>query len=182
MSLPTASPDVEITASDLGASPLSLTHKLKATFLLLSLLSVLSVHSPFLPTTVQAFGHAFTNLVGQEHRWNMFSADPRGDSLNLKALLVLEDGRTRDWTIDRDRFGGDLAFYHWVKWMETAVLEPYKARLPEFAGWLALSSSDAVSEVFVFGERRLGPPAGKPAPPPVVIELGHYKARADGSG
>ncbi|HJQ96616.1 MAG TPA: hypothetical protein VJ935_13040 [Acidimicrobiia bacterium] len=152
--------------------------KIKLVFLFLSVLSVLAVHIPVLPLTVQALGHGFTNLVGQEHRWTMFSADPRGDSLDLWAQLELEGGRILEWKIDRDRTGGDLSFYHWVKWMETAVLEPSKAHLPEFADWLALSSSLPVREIVIFGERREGPPVGEPPAPSVVVELGRYLPRS----
>ena len=181
MSLLTAKSEMKV-PFDPGTTPFSLLRKLKVALLLVSLLSVLAVHIPFLPLTVQAVGHAFTNLAGQEHRWNMFSADPRGDSLDLKAVLVLEDGRALEWTIDRHRPGGDLAFYHWVKWMESAVLEPYRVQLSEFADWLALSSPEPVREILVIGERRFGSPAGEPPLPSVVIDLGRYEVGATESG
>src|SRR5688572_17812522 len=62
-------------------SALTFMRKLKVLVLLLSLFSVVAVHMFSWPVQVQAFGHGFANLVGQEHPWTMFSADPRGISL-----------------------------------------------------------------------------------------------------
>jgi hypothetical protein len=126
--------------AELEAPSLTLLRKLKLTFLLLSLLATVAVHAPFTSPRIQALGHAFGNLVGQEHRWNMFSADPRGTSLDLWADLISDDGATQRWQIDRDRPGGDLAYYHWVKWMEAAVLLPESASLPGLAAWLSAKS------------------------------------------
>ena len=143
-------------------------------FLLLSLLAVIAVHVPVLPLPVQAFGHGFANLVGQEHRWNMFSADPRGTSLDLWAELDFADGRTRIWRIDRSRIVGDLAFYHWVKWMETAVLEPQKAELAGLAEWLADTSTAPVDGVVVYSRQRIGLLPNQPPPPADVSVLGRF--------
>ena len=148
--------------------------KVKVAFLGLSLLAIVAAHVPVLPLRVQALGHGFGNLVGQEHRWNMFSADPRGTSLDLWAEVVYEDGTRDEWRIDRTRIGGDFAFYHWVKWMETAVLEPDKARLDGLAGWLAAVSPQPVDEVIIYGQQRLGVPPGEPLPPSEVAKLGHF--------
>jgi hypothetical protein len=148
--------------------------KVKVAFLGLSLLAVISVHVPVLPLTVQAIGHGFANLVGQEHRWNMFSADPRGTSLDLWVEVVFENGTKEEWRIDRTRVGGDFAYYHWVKWMETAVLEPNKAQLDGLAAWLAAVSMGPVDEVIVYGEQRLGVPPGQPFPPSEVAQLGRF--------
>ena len=151
--------------------------KVKVAFLGLSLLAVVAAHVPVFPLTVQAFGHGFTNLVGQEHRWNMFSADPRGTSLDLWAEMVLANGSRKQWRIERNRVGGDFAYYHWVKWMETAVLEPNKARLEGLADWLAATSSTPVEEVIVYGEQRIGVPPGQPVPGSEVAELGRFTSR-----
>ena len=142
--------------------------KLKVLALLLSLFSVVAVHILSWPVQVQAFGHGFVNLVGQEHPWTMFSADPRGTSLDLWAEIVLEDGRSSEWRIERARIGGDFAFYHWVQWMETAVLNPERAQLHGLANWLAANSSSPVDEVIIYGQQRLGKP---PDTPPVAAEV-----------
>jgi hypothetical protein len=145
-----------------------LIRKLKVLALLLSLFSVVAVHISSWPVEVQAAGHAFANLVGQEHPWTMFSADPRGTSLDLWAEVVLEDGRSNEWRIERARVGGDFAFYHWVQWMETAVLNPENAQLDGLAGWLAANSSSPVAEVIVYGQQRLGRP---PSVPPALAKI-----------
>jgi hypothetical protein len=92
----------------------------------------------------------------------MFSADPRGTSLDLWVDVVYENGTTKAWRIDRDRVGGDLAYYHWVKWMETAVLEPDKAQLDGLADWLG-----AVS-----------PAVEQAAPLAEVAQLGRFRPEA----
>jgi hypothetical protein len=143
-------------------------------FLSLSLLAVVAAHVPALPLAVQALGHGFANLIGQEHRWNMFSADPRGTSLDLWAEVVSVNGTKEQWRIDRSRVGGDFGYYHWVKWMETAVLEPNKAHLDGLADWLAAISPVPVEEVVVFGEQRIGVPPGEPVPASEVAELGRF--------
>jgi hypothetical protein len=148
--------------------------KLRVAFLGLSLSAVVAAHVPALPLEVQAFGHGFANLVGQEHRWNMFSADPRGTSLDLWVEVGFGNGSKGEWRIDRTRVGADFAYYHWVKWMETAVLEPNRARLDGLAAWLAAISPAPVDEVIVYGEQRLGVPPGQPLPPSEVAELGRF--------
>ena len=118
---------------------------------------------------------SFTNLIGQEIRWTMFSADPRGTSLELWAELVFVNGRTEEWRIERSRPGGDLAYYHWVKWMETAVLEPQKAELAGLADWLADNASALVKEVVIFASQRPGlPPTESPSASEVTI-LGRFE-------
>jgi hypothetical protein len=154
--------------------------KVKVAFLSLSLLAVVAVHVSAFPLTIQAIGHGFGNLVGQEHRWNMFSADPRGTSLDLWAEVIFANSTKDLWRIDRNRLGGDFAYYHWVKWMETAVLEPNRARLDGLADWLAAISPSPVNEVIVYGEQRLGVPPGQPAPGRQVAELGRFTPRSSG--
>jgi hypothetical protein len=148
--------------------------KVKFAFLGLSLLAVVAVHMPTAPFEVQASGHGFANLVGQELSWTMFSADPRGTSLDLWADMVLANGSRKQWRIDRNRVGGDFAYYHWVQWMETAVLEPDKAQLEGLADWLAAVSSGPVNEVTVYSKQRLGVPPGQPVPISEVAELGRF--------
>jgi hypothetical protein len=133
---------------------------------------------PTWPPELQAFGHGFANLVGQEHPWTMFSADPRGTSVDLWADLVTESGRSVEWRIDRNRIGGDLAFYHWVQWMETAVLSPENGEIKGLAEWLAAESSFAVDEVIIYGEHRLGVPPGVPRPSQEVKVLGRFSGWA----
>ena len=162
----------------LSTPPTSLRKTLKLAFVSLSLLAVIAMHIPRLPLSVQAFGHGFTNLIGQEIRWTMFSADPRGTSLDLWAQLVFVDGRTEEWRIERTRPGGDLAFYHWVKWMETAVLEPQKAELGGLADWLTDTVSASVQEVVVYARQRPGLPPSEPLPPYEVTILGRYDGRS----
>jgi hypothetical protein len=153
--------------------------KLKVVALLLSLFSVIAVHLSFWPVGLQAFGHGFANLVGQEHPWTMFSADPRGTSLDLWAEIDLEDGQSSQWRIERARIGGDFAFYHWVQWMEAAVLNPESAQLHGLAEWLSANSSSPVDEVIIYGQQRLGKPPDTPPAVPEVKVLGRF---SNGSG
>jgi hypothetical protein len=148
--------------------------------LLLSLFSVVAAHIFSWPIQVQAFGHGFANLVGQEHPWTMFSADPRGTSLDLWAEIDLEDGRSREWRIERDRIGGDFAFYHWVQWMETAVLNPESAQLQGLADWLAANSSSPVAEVIIYGQQRLGKLPDRTPTAPEVKVLGRFSSGSPG--
>ncbi len=128
-----------------------LSKALALTFVLLSLLAVTAVHIPWFPLGVQAAGHSFTNLIGQEHRWNMFSADPRGTSLDLWATIEHVDGSEEAWTIDKTVAGGDFRFYRWVKWTETAVLLEPPEPLRGFAEWVGVSAKKPVQEVTVYG-------------------------------
>lgn len=162
----------------LDIPPLSLARKLKLVFVSLSLLAVIAMHIPALPLSVQAFGHGFTNLIGQEIRWTMFSADPRGTSLELWAELVFVDGRDEEWRIERGRPGGDLAFYHWIKWMETAVLDPQKAKLGGLADWLASEAPDSLREVVIYARQRPGLPPSEPLPSSEVTILGRFEVRS----
>ena len=162
----------------LDTPPLSLARKLKLAFLSLSVLAVIAMHVPALPLSVQAFGHGFSNLIGQEIRWTMFSADPRGTSLELWAELLSVDGRTEEWRIERGRPGGDLGFYHWVKWMETAVLDPHKAKLGGLADWLASKAPVPLREVVIYGRQRPGLPPNQPIPSSEVAILGRFEVRS----
>lgn len=169
-----AHPFPVIPDAEAGVARTTLLRKLKASFLLISLLAVIAVHIPALPLGVQAFGHAFGNVVGQEHRWNMFSADPRGTSLDLWAEIVRTDGQVEEWRIEQMRFGGDLAYYHWVKWMETAVLDPEHAQLDGFARWLASQSLEPIREIVVYGRLGIAGEFDEPQPPAEVIVVGRF--------
>lgn len=132
----------------------------KLAFLFLSLVSVALVHLPWLPLEAQAVGHTFTNLTGQEVRWMMFSADPRGTSLDLWAEIDYRDGTSSTWVIQRDGAGGDFGFYRMVKWMESAVLDPKPGSLEGFAAWLVDVSDKPVTRVEIWTGQRLGSPPG----------------------
>jgi hypothetical protein len=118
----------------------------------MSLLAVGAVHLPGLPITIQAAGHGASNLIGQEHRWWMFAADPPGPSFRLSATLVGRTGELHTWEIDRQRPGGDLAYYHWVKWAEVAVTNHEQANLDGLADWLLSQTDEFVSELYITGE------------------------------
>ncbi|MEX2622524.1 MAG: hypothetical protein WD651_02240 [Acidimicrobiia bacterium] len=152
-----------------GSTPLL--RLLPVVFTVVSLLGVVAVHVPWLPIGVQAAGHSLTNHIGQEVRWNMFSADPRGTALDLWATIEFEDGISETWRIDRPLAGGELREYRWVKWMETAVLLKPEDQLQGLAGWLAAQSARPVSRITVFGSER--PPSSPRAsrPQPVVSVL-----------
>lgn len=133
----------------------------KLAFLFLSLASVALVHLPWLPLEAQAVGHTFTNLTGQEIRWMMFSADPRGTSLDLWAEIDYRDGTSSTWVIPRSGVGGDFGFYRTVKWMEGAVLDPKPGSLESFATWLVGESVKPVARVEIWTGQRLGSPPGE---------------------
>ena len=141
-------------------------------FSVVSLAAVTAVHGPRLPTAVQAAGHSFTNIVGQEHPWSLFSADPRGVSLDMKAVIEFEDGTQHIWTIDRSTAGGGLRSYRWVQWMEYAVLTASRGQSEGLVLWLADSSERPVRRITVFGLQQ-GPaePGDKERPPPQISVL-----------
>jgi hypothetical protein len=130
----------------------NLLRKVKVVFLGISLFSVLAIHLPSVPLPVRLAAHAFANLIGQEHGWRMFSADPPGPSVDLFASMRTPNGETRTWEIDRRRLGGDLAHYHWVKWTETAVQYPALANLSGLTDWLVSQSDESYSEIVVYGQ------------------------------
>jgi hypothetical protein len=148
-------------------------------FLAMSVAAVVAIHIPALPVPVQAMGHAFTNAIGQDVRWNMFSADPRGTSLDLWAVLTTDTGESEVWTIDRRRPGGDLAHYHWVKWMETAVLHSERATLEGLADWLFEVVQPAAHDITIYGETAGGALPSEPPPDPKVIALLRMQNPAD---
>lgn len=149
----------------------SLLRLLPVVFTIVSLLGVVAVHLPWLPIGVQAAGHSLTNHIGQEVRWNMFSADPRGTALDLWATIEFDDGTSESWRIDRQLAGGELREYRWVKWMETAVLLTPQDQLRGLAGWLAAQSSRPVSRITIFGSERPPSLPGASRPQPVVSVL-----------
>jgi hypothetical protein len=146
----------------------ALMRKVKMLFLVLSLLSVLVVHLPVLPLVVQGAGHAFGNLLGQEHRWTMFSADPRGISVDMWATVSAGNDQTI-WSIDRT--GLDFGFYHWVKWMEVAVLEPQRVNLDGLAAWLAKRADESSAHVTVYGITQPARAPDQPHPEQEIVIL-----------
>ena len=148
---------IETARDALDGTAFSLREKLALAFTALSLLAVVAVHVSWLPLTVQAAGHSLTNLIGQEHRWNMFAADPRGTSLDMWAVIEFEDGSTDTWRIERNVTGGDFRFYRWVQWMEAAVLLRPEEQIEGLAAWLAMSQTRPVQRVVVYGRQQ--PPA-----------------------
>lgn len=149
----------------------NLLRALKMSFLGMSLAAVVAIHIPALPVPVQAMGHAFANAIGQDVRWTMFSADPRGTSIDLWALLTTDTGESEVWTINRRRPGGDLAHYHWVKWMETAVLYPDRADLEGLANWLFDEVQPAAREITIYGEAAGGALPSEPQSDSKVVAL-----------
>lgn len=145
---------------------------LKMSFLAMSLSAVVTIHVPLLPVPVQAMGHAFANAIGQEVRWTMFSADPRGTSIDLWAVLSTNPDESEVWTIDRHRPGGDLAHYHWERWMEHAVVVPERATLEGLANWLFDVVRPAAREITIYGETAGGVlPSEPPLDPEVAVLL-----------
>ncbi|HEU4750879.1 MAG TPA: hypothetical protein VFT54_07450 [Acidimicrobiia bacterium] len=162
--------EVDDRLDDRVGSP-SLLRLLPVVFTVISLLGVVAVHVPWLPIGVQAAGHSLTNHIGQEVRWNMFSADPRGTALDLWASIEFDDGTSESWRIDRPLAGGELREYRWVKWMETAVLLKPEDQLQGLAGWLASQSSRPVSRITIFGSERPPSSPGASRPQAVVSVL-----------
>jgi hypothetical protein len=152
-------------------SRLSLSRILPLFFTLASLIAVAAANSVWLPISVQAAGHAFSNIAGQDVRWNMFSADPRGVDLDIWATIEHDDGTTTTWSIDRDLPAGDLQYYRFVQWAETAVLGAPKEALRGLAGWLAGESAKPVARITIFGSQRDPVEPGNVRPEPRVEVL-----------
>ena len=146
----------------------SLSRVLPLVFTLLSLLAVAAANSIWLPVGAQAAGHAFFNIIGQDVRWNMFSADPRGVDLDIWATIEHDDGTTSTWSVDRDVLGGDLQYYRFVQWAETAVLLAPEDALRGFAGWLAGEAVKPVARITIFGSQRDPVEPGNVRPEPRV--------------
>jgi len=154
--------------------PHSLAKALPLGFTLLSLIAVAAANSVWLPMGVQAAGHGFVNLIGQDVRWNMFSADPRGVALDIWATIEHVDGTTATWTIERNVAGGDLRYYRFVQWAESAVLLKPESALEGLVGWLGSQSSKPIARITVFGSQQepATPGGARPAPRvEVLIEI-----------
>jgi hypothetical protein len=151
---------------------------LRIAFTLMSLAGVAAANSVWLPLEVQATGHAFVNIVGQDVRWNMFSADPRGVDLTLWASIEHTDGTTTTWTIDRNVVGGDLQYYRFVQWAESAVLLKSEDDLVGLASWLVTEATKPVTQVTIFGSQQDPSPPGRPRPQPRVETLLEIEASA----
>jgi hypothetical protein len=154
-----------------GAQLHPLSKWLRIAFTLLSLSGVAAANSVWLPLEVQAAGHGFVNTIGQDVRWNMFSADPRGVDLGLWASIEHTDGTATTWTIDRSVVGGDLQYYRLVQWTEAAVLLAPREQLVGLAKWLASESTKPVARVTIFGSQRDPSPPNAPRPPTRVAVL-----------
>jgi hypothetical protein len=153
----------ERTGADAGKESNRLRRLVLTGFLGLSLLAVAVIHMPWLPVGVQAAGHSLTNLIGQEVRWTMFSADPRGTSLDLRVNVQYTDGSTSIWIVPRSDVLGDFGFYRLVKWMETAVLDPKPGSLEDLAEWVVANAAKPVQQVQIWAGQRLG---AHPSDPP----------------
>ncbi len=140
-------------------------------FTAFSLAAIVALHLPWFPIPVQAAGHSFTNLVGQEHRWTMFSADPRGASVDLWAVLDHPDGSETRWSITDESEGNELRFYRWVKWMETGVLQQPHGQLEGLAEWLESRAAKPVTRITLFGSLREPGVLGGERPAPEVWVL-----------
>ena len=149
----------------------TLSKALPIAFTLMSLTGVAAANSVWLPLGAQAAGHAFVNIIGQDVRWNMFSADPRGVDLDLWAAIEYTDGTTKTWTIERDVFGGDLQYYRFVQWAESAVLLNPQEELRGLAGWLATQTTRPIARITVFGSQRDPSLPGTSRPGPAVAIL-----------
>lgn len=134
-----------------------------------SLVAVFLVHSPWLPMDAQAVGHALVNLTGTEVRWTMFSADPRGDALDLWADVEYPSVTSR-WGID-DYGSGGLRYHRWAVFAETAVLGRPAAQLQGLADWLSDRSPEPVDGVVVYGSIRKPGEPGDPRPEPLASVL-----------
>jgi len=151
-----------------------LARALPIAFTLMSLTGVAAANSVWLPLEVQAAGHAFVNIVGQDVRWNMFSADPRGVDLDLWASIEYTDGTTTTWTIDRNVLGGDFQYYRFVQWAEWAVVLTSEDDLGGLAGWLATGTTKPIARITIFGSQRDPGQPGTPRPEPraeVLLDL-----------
>jgi hypothetical protein len=155
-----------------------LSKALRIAFTLMSLTGVAAANSVWLPLEVQAAGHAFVNIVGQDVRWNMFSADPRGVDLDLWASIEHADGTTTTWTIERNVLGGDLQYYRFVQWAESAVLLKSEDDLFGLAKWLTTEATKPVARVTIFGSQQDPSLPGTPRPQPRVEILLEVDASA----
>ena len=153
------------------APPPSLRTRLGAAVVVLSLMAVLLVHMPWLPLSWQAAGHALTNLVGLEHRWNMFSADPRASSIDMAVFIGYQDGSQGVWEIDRDIPGGEFRYYRWVRWMEAAVHQRPEEQLLGLASWIEGLAPAAVEKVAIVGylQEPGNPGEMRPGPKPQLL-------------
>ena len=144
-------------------------------FVALSLIAVVLSHSPWLPLPVQAAGHSFSNLVGQEVRWTMFSADPRAIAVDLWAEVEYTDGSRRRWSIDRSM--SELRLMRWSVWTEVAVLQAPQDQMEALAGWLAARAEKPVARIEIFGSERGPGVAGEERRPPHVELLYTWERR-----
>ena len=137
----------------------------------MSLIAVGAVHSPWAPIAIQAGGHAFTNVVGQEHPWSLFAPDPRGISLDIVAVIEFEGGSEDVWKIDRRAPGGGFRSYRWVQWMESVLLSDNTEQVESLVSWLVRDADEPVARVVVYGLRRPPATVGDDRPPASIEVL-----------
>jgi hypothetical protein len=116
----------------------------------LLLLAQLGTHLPpsALERAVGEASHRFVRLAAADQSWAVFAPNPRSTSLDLEALVTLDDGSTRRWELpDGPPIGANLRFYRWRKWLERVRGDDQSALWEPTARWIASLYEDEAAPV-----------------------------------
>jgi len=76
--------------------------------------------------------------AGMEQSWDVFSPNPRAQSLEVIAVLEYADGTVAEWTVpDFDLVFGSFRSYRWRKWQERVRLDSNQQYWDSSAAWIA---------------------------------------------
>lgn len=87
--------------------------------------------------TVDAVWSPATNS-GMEQSWDVFSPNPRAQTIEVVAVLEYDDGTVAAWTVPEfDPVFGSLRSYRWRKWQERIRLDSNERYWDSSAAWIA---------------------------------------------
>ncbi len=76
--------------------------------------------------------------AGFDQSWEVFSPNPREQSIQVVAVLTYDDGTTAEWTVPEfDPVIGTLRSYRWRKWQERVRLDDNQRYWETSAAWIA---------------------------------------------
>lgn len=116
----------------------------------LLLLAEIGTHLPpsALERAVGEAAHRVIRVAAADQSWAVFAPNPRSTSLDLEAVVTLDDGTTRRWSLpDGPPIGANLRFYRWRKWLERVRADENQTLWDPTARWIASLFDDEPAAV-----------------------------------